>query len=81
MTSELERVVALEGANVVQIYGRPPFVITRGEGMTVYDSEGRAYLDFVAGIAVNSTSPAGTSTDTPFWFKLQSSTTSNSCPC
>ena len=53
MTSELERVVALEGANVVQIYGRPPFVITRGEGMTVYDSEGRAYLDFAAGIAVN----------------------------
>ncbi len=53
MTSELERVVALEGANVVQIYGRPPLVITRGEGMTVYDSEGRAYLDFVAGIAVN----------------------------
>ena len=53
MTSELERVVALEGANVVQIYGRPPFVITRGEGMTVYDSEGRAYLDFVSGIAVN----------------------------
>ena len=53
MTSELERVVALEGANVVQIYGRPPLVIARGEGMTVYDSEGRAYLDFVAGIAVN----------------------------
>lgn len=53
MTSELERVAALEGAHVVQAYARPPFVITRGEGMTVYDSEGRAYLDFVAGIAVN----------------------------
>ncbi len=53
MTSELERVVELEGANVVQIYGRPPIVITRGEGMTVYDSEGQSYLDFVAGIAVN----------------------------
>lgn len=53
MTSELERVVALEGAHVVQIYGRPPIVFERGEGMTVYDSEGRGYLDFVAGIAVN----------------------------
>ena len=53
MTAEVERVVALEGAHVVQAYARPPFVIERGEGMSVYDSEGREYLDFVAGIAVN----------------------------
>lgn len=53
MTGELERVSGLEGRHVAQVYGRPPFVIERGEGMTVYDSEGKAYLDFVAGIAVN----------------------------
>lgn len=53
MTKELERIAELEGRHVVQVYGRPPFLITRGEGMTVYDDEGRAYLDFVAGIAVN----------------------------
>ncbi len=53
MKSELERIATLEGNHVVQVYGRPPFLITRGEGMTVYDNEGRAYLDFVAGIAVN----------------------------
>ncbi|MBL8153792.1 MAG: aspartate aminotransferase family protein [Anaerolineae bacterium] len=38
---------------VVQTYKRPPFLLTRGEGVHVYDSEGRAYLDWVAGIAVN----------------------------
>lgn len=53
MTSELERVSALEGRHVVQVYGRPPFVVTRGEGMMLYDSDGKGYLDFVSGIAVN----------------------------
>ena len=53
MTSELERVSALEGKHVVQVYGRPPFVVTRGEGMMLYDSDGRGYMDFVSGIAVN----------------------------
>lgn len=37
----------------VQTYVRPEFVIARGEGMTIYDDEGRAYTDWVAGIAVN----------------------------
>ena len=36
-----------------QVYGRAPFVLARGEGSTLYDTEGRAYLDCVAGIAVN----------------------------
>ncbi len=34
-------------------YGTPPMVVVRGEGATVWDAEGRAYLDLVAGIAVN----------------------------
>lgn len=33
-------------------YRRPPVVFTRGEGVYVYDAQGRRYLDFVAGIAV-----------------------------
>lgn len=37
---------------IAQTYPRPEFVITHGEGMTVYDSDGKEYLDFVAGIAV-----------------------------
>ena len=33
-------------------YGRPPIALVRGEGSTVYDADGRAYLDLIAGIAV-----------------------------
>ncbi len=38
----------------VPVAGRPDFVLERGEGVTVYDAEGKAYTDWVAGIAVNS---------------------------
>lgn len=38
---------------VLQTYVRPDFVLVRGEGMTLYDDDGRAYQDWVAGIAVN----------------------------
>ncbi len=34
-------------------YGTPPIVIVRGQGATVWDADGREYLDMVAGIAVN----------------------------
>ncbi|MFJ4416710.1 acetylornithine transaminase [Streptomyces sp. NPDC088925] len=34
-------------------YGTPRLELARGEGATVYDTRGRAYLDFVGGIAVN----------------------------
>lgn len=34
-------------------YGQPPFALVRGEGSYVWDAEGRRYLDFCAGIAVN----------------------------
>ncbi len=37
----------------VKAYNRPPFVLTHGKGVEVWDSDGRRYLDFVAGIAVN----------------------------
>ncbi len=49
MTNTIE----LEQARVLQTYARPPFVLDRGEGCWVYDTEGNAYLDCVAGIAVN----------------------------
>lgn len=39
---------------LVQTYVRPNFVIKRGDGVTVYDENGKAYQDWVAGIAVNS---------------------------
>ena len=41
-----------EGA-LLPVYRRPPLEIARGEGVYVYDPDGRPYLDFVSGIAVN----------------------------
>jgi len=38
---------------VVQTYARPEFVLTRAEGTTLYDEHGKAYQDWVGGIAVN----------------------------
>lgn len=39
---------------VMKTYNRFPLTFVRGEGMYVYDENGKQYLDFVAGIAVNS---------------------------
>jgi len=36
---------------VMQTYGRFPIALERGKGCRVWDTQGRAYLDFVAGIA------------------------------
>lgn len=38
---------------IMQTYARQPVSIVRGRGTKVYDLEGREYIDFVAGIAVN----------------------------
>ena len=35
-------------------YGRPPIALDHGQGVRVWDVDGREYLDFVAGIAVSS---------------------------
>jgi predicted acetylornithine/succinylornithine family transaminase len=38
---------------VLHTYKRPPDAIVRGEGVYLYDTKGKRYLDFVSGIAVN----------------------------
>lgn len=38
---------------ILQTYGRPDVVFTRGEGTKLFDTQGKEYLDFAAGIAVN----------------------------
>jgi acetylornithine/N-succinyldiaminopimelate aminotransferase len=48
-----DEIIALEQEYVLGTYARAPFVLERGQGSWVYDSEGNAYLDCVAGIAVN----------------------------
>ena len=37
--------------SVMNTYGRFPLAITKGEGCRLWDTEGKEYLDFVAGIA------------------------------
>ena len=38
-------------SNVMQTYGRFPIAIEQGKGCRLWDTEGKEYLDFVAGIA------------------------------
>lgn len=45
-------VQALEAQHVLQTYKRQPVVLVRGEGCRLYDTGGRAYLDFLSGIGV-----------------------------
>ncbi|MGV8913726.1 MAG: acetylornithine transaminase [Rhodoglobus sp.] len=39
---------------MMNTFGVPKVELVRGEGCTVFDSDGKRYLDFLAGIAVNS---------------------------
>jgi len=38
---------------LMNTYNRQPIVLVKGRGTRVYDSDGREYLDFVGGVAVN----------------------------
>jgi len=49
----LDDIRAMERQYVLQTYKRADFVLVGGHGARVLDSEGRSYLDGVAGIAVN----------------------------
>jgi acetylornithine/N-succinyldiaminopimelate aminotransferase len=42
-----------EARYLMNTYRRPAVVFTHGRGCRLYDSQGRAYLDFLGGIAVN----------------------------
>ncbi|GIV75891.1 aspartate aminotransferase family protein [Litorilinea aerophila] len=48
-----QEIIEMEQSYVLGVYSRPPFVLERGEGCTLYDTDGKAYLDCVSGIAVN----------------------------
>lgn len=39
--------------HVMKTYGRYPIVAERGEGCRLWDVDGKSYLDFLAGVAVN----------------------------
>jgi acetylornithine/N-succinyldiaminopimelate aminotransferase len=48
----MSQVTALEERYLMQTYKRAPVEFVLGEGVTLYDREGEAYLDFLAGISV-----------------------------
>lgn len=48
-----DHIITAEKEYLIQSYARPDFVLVHGEGVMLYDSNGQAYLDWVAGIAVN----------------------------
>jgi predicted acetylornithine/succinylornithine family transaminase len=49
---KLAELQALEQRYVMQTYRRAPVEFVRGDGAMLWDSEGREYLDFLAGISV-----------------------------
>lgn len=50
----LKELQTIESCSHMNNYRRQPLVIERGNGAFVWDTDGRRYLDFLAGIAVNS---------------------------
>ncbi|MCF2595143.1 aspartate aminotransferase family protein [Pseudoflavonifractor phocaeensis] len=49
-----EEIKALDEQYVMHAYGRFPVAIDHGEGATVWDTQGKEYIDFTAGIGVTS---------------------------
>lgn len=47
-----EQTMALDAEWVMGTYARQPILFVRGQGSRLWDSDGREYLDFLAGIAV-----------------------------
>jgi acetylornithine aminotransferase/acetylornithine/N-succinyldiaminopimelate aminotransferase len=48
----MDDVVAREARHVLQTYRRQPVTFVRGEGVRLYDFEGREYIDLLSGIGV-----------------------------
>jgi predicted acetylornithine/succinylornithine family transaminase len=49
-----ETVQQLEARHIVPTYRRAPVVLVRGQGVFIYDAEGREYLDLISGVGVAS---------------------------
>ena len=55
---DLEQVQQLDRQYGVQAYSRNPIALDHGQGATLYDLDGRRYIDFAAGIGVLSVGTA-----------------------
>jgi len=52
MTMVLDEVVGREARHILQTYRRQPVTFVRGQGVRLWDAEGREYLDLLSGIGV-----------------------------
>ncbi len=50
---DTKAIIDLEQNYILQTYGRPDFVLERGDGVHLFDTDGNQYLDFVSGLSVN----------------------------
>ena len=51
----LDEIIQMDKKYYMNTFGdRTPVAFTHGEGSVLYDENGKAYIDFLAGIAVNS---------------------------
>jgi acetylornithine/N-succinyldiaminopimelate aminotransferase len=50
---DAKQVMATDKQYYLPVFARTPVVLSHGEGPYVYDAEGKKYIDFLAGIAVN----------------------------
>jgi predicted acetylornithine/succinylornithine family transaminase len=50
----MDDVQAVEAQRVLQTYKRQPVTLVRGQGVRLYDAEGREYIDLLSGIGVAS---------------------------
>lgn len=53
LEEEVETTAFSEGSALLPTYKRAPMELVRGEGVELIDSDGKRYLDFASGIAVN----------------------------
>jgi len=52
MATVMEDIQALEARHVLQTYRRAPVTFVRGEGVHLFDADGRDYIDLLSGIGV-----------------------------
>ena len=48
-----QELIAQHEAHIMTTYGRYPIALVKGEGVRAWDADGKEYLDFLGGIAVN----------------------------
>lgn len=53
ITPAVKELLDRSHAYILPVYARPPIVMAKGKGAYLWDVQGRKYLDFSAGIAVN----------------------------